>query len=354
MQISLRPFSLTKRTPLTISRGTSAGTVNVLVEVAHEGVVGWGEMAPSSVTGDTAETALADVAGLVDALMPLAPWELERVEDALRAAPTSAVGLDGVGGGSALRAAVEMACHDWLGKRANLPVWTLLGLDLSRTVATSVTVGINPPERAAAQTRDWRERLGARVFKLKLGSPDGIDADKAMFLAVRDAAGDGATLRVDANGGWSVADAQKMIGWLADRGVEYVEQPLVQGDLDGLLALRPAPIPIFVDESVRVAADVPRFVGRVDGVNVKLMKCGGLREALRIVAVARAHGLQTMLGCMGESSLAITAGAQIGAAFDHLDLDSHLNLRDDPFVGARWTDGKVIPGESPGLGVERC
>ncbi len=351
MRVSAEPFVLEKRHALTISRGTNAGTVNLKVVVESEGIEGWGELSPSGVTGDTAETGLSDLEALRPALEALEPWELDRIEAVLRGHKSFAVGLGGIGGGSGLVAAVEIACHDWLGKKANLPVWKLLGLSLTKIQETSVTVGINPPEVAAEQAREWQARTGALCLKIKLGSPAGIDADRAMFEAVREAMLPGTTLRVDANGGWSAETARPMIAWLAERGVEYVEQPLAQGDEANLAKLRPTPVPIFADESVRVAADVVKLIGLADGINVKLMKCGGIGEALRIVAVARAHGLQTMLGCMSESSLGNAAGAHISPLFDHLDLDSHLNLRSDPFVGLGWQDGKVIPSDAPGLGV---
>jgi L-alanine-DL-glutamate epimerase-like enolase superfamily enzyme len=352
MELRTEPLPLTKRNPLTISRGTSGATVNLLVRVCHAGIEGIGELAPSGVTGDSAETGQADLEVLRPKLAGIAPWERERIEVVLRSHKSAALGLNGIGGGSGLIAAVEMACWDWLGKKAGLPVWKLLGLDLSRIAPTSVTVGINPPDVAASQAREWQERTGARHLKVKLGAPAGIEADKAMYAAVQEAARPETVLRVDANGGWSLDDAQKMIPWLAERGVEYIEQPLSQGDEESLSALRPAPVPIFLDETVRVAADVPRVLNLCDGVNVKLMKCGGISEATRIVAVARAHGLQTMLGCMGESSLAIAAGAQVSPLFDHLDLDSHQNLINDPFVGLSWKEGRVTPEETtPGLGI---
>src|SRR5205823_2842854 len=139
---------------------------------------------------------------------------------------------------------------------------------------------------------------------------------------------------------------------LAERGVEFVEQPLARGQEADLPAVRHgSPLPIYVDESVYVAADLPAIVDGADGVNLKLMKCGGLREALRIVHTARAHGLMVMMGCMSESSLAISAAAHLSPLADHLDLDSHLNLRDDPFVGATFETGRVVPNDAPGLGV---
>jgi len=174
----------------------------------------------------------------------------------------------------------------------------------------------------------------------------------AMFMAVHEAAqGSGAALRVDANGGWSLPDARRMMGWLAARGVEYVEQPLVQGTEDQLPELfRDRALPIFVDESCRFAGDIPAFAHCVDGVNLKLMKCGGITEALRIVATARAHGLMTMIGCMGESSVAIAAGASLSALFDYIDLDSHLNLHPDPATGAPFEQGVTLPADRPGHG----
>jgi L-Ala-D/L-Glu epimerase len=354
MLITTERLTLDKITPLTISRGTSASTVNLLVRVEHDGIFGLGEMAPSGATGDTAETAEIDVARFALELNETAPWELARVEAVLRATKSVAIGLNGVGGGGAARAALEIACHDWLGKKLGLPLWQFFGLDLATIARTSVTVGINSPEKAVAQTLDWSSRTGASIFKLKLGSPLGIAADKAMFDAVKAAAGPNAILRVDANGGWSLSDAIVMLAYLADSGVEYVEQPLAQGDEANLAKLRPSPLPIFLDETIRTSTDLPRVAEFIDGVNVKLMKCGGLREAIRIVSVARAFGLKTMLGCMGESSLAITAGAQISPLFDHLDLDSHLNLKNDAFLGASWQDGKVLPSiDAVGLGVAR-
>ena len=192
-----------------------------------------------------------------------------------------------------------------------------------------------------------------RCLKIKLGSPDGIAADQANFEAAATAARPfGVKLRVDANGGWSLEDAKAMLRWLAERGVDYVEQPLVEGAEDKLPELfQGRALPIFVDESCRFAMDVPRVAGCVDGVNLKLMKCGGITEAVRIVAAARAHGLKTMIGCMSESSIAIAAGASIGALFDHIDLDSHLNLDPDPATGLGFVDGIVMPRDVPGHGA---
>ena len=161
-------------------------------------------------------------------------------------------------------------------------------------------------------------------------------------------------LRVDANGGWSLDDAKLMLDWLAERGCDYVEQPLPKGQEDQLPALFACrPLPIFADESCHFAADVEPIADRVDGVNLKLMKCGGITEALRIVDTAREHQLQTMIGCMSESSVAIASGASMGALFDHIDLDSNLNLLDEPVDREmEWTDGawNLAPVHDPNSG----
>lgn len=345
-----RRIELTKRHPLTISRGTITGSTNVIVTVVHDGVFGMGEMAPSDVTGDSAASAEADLAEWSVALHELAPDEFDRIDAAL-----AVVGAPDRG---AVRAALDMACHDWWGRSLGRPVWRLLGLDASRVPPTSLTVGINSAEMIRVVVPEILSRTGARYLKVKLGQSAGIEADQEMFVAAQEAAtlaGFSPHWRVDANGGWDIASAQMMIEWLAERGVIEVEQPLAQGNEDGLrYVYRTTTVPIFADESIRVASDVADFADRIHGVNVKLMKCGGLREGLRIIHTARAHGLKVMIGCMGESSLAISAGAQLAPLVDAVDLDSHLNLVDDPFVGAMYVDGRVRPNDLPGLGVSEA
>jgi L-Ala-D/L-Glu epimerase len=344
MQLAWATFTVNKRFPLTISRGTTAQTVNVWARVEADGIEGWGEASPFGI-GDfrqSTEQILEHLARARPLLEPLHPLERARVEQTLREA----------GIGSAARAAIDLALWDWLGKRTGLALWQMLGLSREAVAPTSVTIGINPPEVAQQRTRDWLELTHARALKIKLGNPAGIEADQAMFEAIRQVAPQGVALRVDANGGWSLQDALTMCRWLAARGVEYVEQPLPRGAEDDLPHLhRESPLPIFVDESCFDSRDVVRLADRVHGVNIKLMKCGGLSEALRMVHTARALGLQVMYGCYSDSSLAITAASQIAPLADHLDLDSHLNLLDDPFIGAELHDGKVIPTRAPGLGV---
>ncbi len=338
MKVAFHALYLKKRFPLRISRGVYEGGDNLFVSVTEGGQTGWGEMAPSAAEG---------AATVSDGQAQLEPFCAGGLESAIHDiwARAHAAGV-----GACALAALDMALWDLRAKQAGMPLYKLLGL-ARRGVVSSLTVGINPPEVARARVPLLLER-GARALKIKLGSTDGIDADKAMFAAVHEAAtGSGAVLRVDANGGWRLSDAQHMMGWLAERGVEYVEQPLVEGAEDQLPELfETRPLPIFVDESCRFSSDIPRFAHCVDGVNLKLMKCGGITEALRIVATARAHGLKTMIGCMGESSVAIAAGASLSALFDYIDLDSHLNLDPDPATGAPFVDGMTLPAEQPGHG----
>ena len=248
-------------------------------------------------------------------------------------------------------AALDIALWDWLSKKARLPLYQMLGLGRPKVV-TSVTVGINPPDVVRERVPLLLNGTSVKSLKIKLGSPEGLEADKAMFAAVAEAAkGYDAKLRVDANGGWDLDQARIMMKWLAGLGVEYIEQPLKKGQEDLLPSLfKDRALPIFVDESCCYSSDIPNWAHAVDGVNLKLMKCGGITEALRIVAVARAFGLQTMIGCMGESSISISAGAALGALFDHIDLDSHLNLAPDPATGAILKDGVLVPLDVPGHG----
>lgn len=330
---------LRKRHPLTISRGTSAGSENLFVFLEAEGCVGIGESAPSTVE----EEGMIDVAqAMLEGLWPrLRELSISEGWAAARDAGLSMPAL----------AALDVARWDWQARRAGLPLYRWFGLALPST-PTSVTVGIGPPDVVFERAREFLERTGARSLKVKLGSPEGVEADRNAFEAARQAAAEhGASVRVDANGGWDPSAAEGMLVWLAERGCEYVEQPLSAGTEADLDRLARRPLPIFVDESVHVSQDLPKIVGKVDGVNVKLMKTGGLTEAVRLVAAARAFGLSTMVGCMGESSVGIAAAASLGALFDHIDLDSHLNLDPDPAAGLALAEGVVLPPEAPGHGA---
>ncbi|PSB00445.1 dipeptide epimerase [Merismopedia glauca] len=344
MQISWTTFTVPKRFPLTISRGTTSLSNNVWVQIEADGIVGWGEAAPFSI-GEHQQTT-AEIVAILEELAPklanILPWERQKIEHLYR--EYSVI--------SAAQAAIDLAVWDWLGKKAKLPLWQLWGLDRSCIVPTSVTIGINPPEVARERVSAWLNLTQAKFFKVKLGNPLGIEADKAMLLAIIEALPPTASLSVDANGGWSVSDAIAMCTWLSQWDIKYVEQPLARGQEADLEALKKASaLPIFADESCFTSQDIPKLADKVDGINIKVMKSGGLTEAIRMIHTAKACGLQIMFGCYSDSSLSNTAAAQLSSLADYLDLDSHLNLLDDPFVGATLQDGRLIPNDLPGLGV---
>lgn len=342
LTVSTRLIELEKRFPLRISRGISYTSKNLFFEVTDGEHVGLGECAPGAGYDET----LAGVAqAFLDQHCPDRELPDVSIHDMWvfwreREIPMPAL------------AALDIALWDLKAKQLHSPLYKMLGLSKWQA-PTSVTIGINPPEITRERVPEILSSTGGKSLKIKLGSPEGIDHDKAHFEAAREAAAPfGPKLRVDANGGWSADTARHMMGWLAERGVDYVEQPLAEGNEDGLPSIfEKRPLPIFVDESCRLSNSIPKWAYCVDGINLKLMKCGGITEALRIVATARAHGLKTMIGCMGESSIAIAAGASIGCLFDHIDLDSHLNLNPDPAQGLTLVDGVVTLSDAPGHGA---
>ncbi|ELR97011.1 dipeptide epimerase [Gloeocapsa sp. PCC 73106] len=335
MQISFDSFTVHKRFPLTISRGTTSQTTNFWIRIEAEGVEGWGE---ASNCGDISE----EVAEISPQLEIFQPWERQKISEFLAEVPIS----------TSFKAALDVALYDWLGKKVGLPLWRLWGLDFSRIVPISVTIGINTPDIAQQRVQDWGKIIDIQLLKVKLGNPEGIAADQEMLLAIRKIVPQ-IPLTVDANGGWSLSDAIAMCQWLAPLGVKYVEQPLAVGEESNLFQLRQAsPLPIFVDESCNDSCDLLRLASDIDGVNLKLMKAGSLSEIMGMIQIARALDKQIMYGCYSDSSLANTAMSHLSPLADYLDLDSHLNLVDDPFVGAKVTAGKLLPPDSPGLGVE--
>lgn len=344
MQITIQPFTVHKRVPLTISRGTSGESTNVWVRIQSEGIEGWGEASPFSV-GDHQQLTpdiLAELQYVVGLLEPYTPFDYQQIEQILKREGLS----------SAPRAALDVALQDWWGQRLGLPLWRLWGLDRQRIQPTSVTVGLNTPEGAQQRLRLWQQLVEVRSLKIKLGHPDGLEADQAMIHALLPLVTGATKISVDANGGWSLSDALKMSHWLAEYRVTYIEQPLPRGQEQDLPALYArSPLPIFADESCFTSHDIPALADRVHGINIKLMKSGGLTEAKRMIATARACGLQVMFGCYSDSVLANTALAHLSPLADHLDLDSHLNLIDDPFQGAVMEHACLMPTTRPGLGV---
>ena len=339
----VRTFTVHKKFALQISRGTTAKSTNIWLRIAAENIEGWGEASPFSIDKGRTDTSslLSQLEAISSQLEPFHPLQRQEIDAKLQQLQVS----------SAIRAAIDMALYDWLGKKANLPLWKIWGLSRDRLVPISVTIGISTPSAAVDRLKDWQNTLEVKLLKLKLGSPAGIEADKAMVEAIRQEAPH-TRLTVDANGGWSFDEAIAMSHWLAERKVEYIEQPLSTAEDDRLSALSVnSTLPIFVDESCFTSADVLRLSNSVAGVNLKIMKTGGLTETMRAIQVAKVCGLKIMFGCYSDSSLANTAMAHLAPYADYLDLDSHLNLKDDPFQGATVIAGCLIPGERSGLGV---
>jgi L-alanine-DL-glutamate epimerase-like enolase superfamily enzyme len=324
------PLDLRLRHTFRIARGASDTRRNLLVEVEEDGLMGRGEAAPIRRYGEDHDSAAA----AVEAMAPrLSDPRLFAVAAARAAVP----------GQSSAEAAVDMALYDLAAQRMGVPVHALLGLDPRDTPLTSFTIGLDTPE---VVERKVKEAADYPILKVKMGTAE----DRQVLEVVR--AASNARLRVDANEGWTPDDALERLEWLHRLGVELVEQPLPAAMLEETRALRKrSPIPFFADESVHRAADIPALAGAFDGVNIKLMKCGGLSEALRMIATARAHGLKVMLGCMIESSLGITAAAHLSPLVDTADLDGNLLLESDPFAGATVKAGRLVLPEAPGLGV---
>jgi len=236
-----------------------------------------------------------------------------------------------------------MALYDLVAKRLNLPLYRLLGLDGKTPLITSYTIGIDTPEKMKKKTKQAKDFL---VYKVKVG----VENDLEMVKAIREVTD--AKIRVDANAGWSAEEALDKIDQIKEYGIEFVEQPIDPKDKAGLKKIREkAEIPIIIDEHLMTSRDIPEFVELCDGINIKLAKCGGIREALRMIHVARAHGLKVMLGCMIESSVGIAAAAHLGSLADFLDLDGNLLVSNDPYEGLRLDKGKLFLSDLPGLGV---
>ena len=341
MKINYHKVLLKKRFPLKISRGVKGDSYNVFVSVEKDGITGWGEAAPGkNENADSPEKVVAELKRLVDTnITGLSIYEIEARARALKIAPCAYAGLD-------------IALWDWTAKKAQMPLYQLLGFPLP-TQPTSMTIGINPPEVVKERISLLLEGNRFKSLKVKLGAPEGVEADKAMFTQVVESSqAYKVKIRVDANGGWDLPTAIHMSKWLAERGVSYIEQPLKEGNEAELAELyKASPLPLYVDESCRFAEQIPQWADAVHGVNFKLMKCGGITEALRIISTAKAFGLKTMIGCMSESSIAIAAGAALSGVLDHIDLDSHYNLYPDLAHGAPLHDGITLPTTNFGHGA---
>ena len=335
MKATAVPMTLELKHPFKIARGEVwTSETCVRMSIAHEGVTGFGEARPSEYYfGETIESVL-EVVQRAEGLLGKDPFLLEDVIDALRSsfpdAPSAVAGLD-------------IALHDLAGKLLGVPLYRFFGLNPLGTPRTSYTLGIDTLDVMLEKLEEAREYP---ILKVKVG----FDGDLEMLRAIRDHTD--AVIRVDANTGWGVDEAIERINEMAQCRIELVEQPIRPRNYDGLRKIREnIDVPLVADEDAMTSADLPALAGCVDAVNIKLMKCGGLREALRMIHVAGALGMKAMLGCMVESSLALTAAAHLSPLTEYADLDMNLLLTNDPFDGLKVRHGKIVLPDRPGVGA---
>ena len=325
IRLDVEPLALPLKHPFAIARSSEVVAQTVLVRLHWNGIEALGESAPSERYG---ENVASVAAGLAQRELGDDPYVLDDLLSGLR--PAEACGLD-------------IALHDCIGKDVDRPLWRLLGLDPSRTPVTSFTIGIAPLDETLAKVRE----VGAHpIIKVKLGKGaelETIDAIRSIYTG---------TIRIDANEAWTPEESLAILHDMARYEIEFCEQPIPAGTPARLRWLRErSPIPIVSDEDAKDARDLPALLGCVDGINVKLVKCGGIRGALEMIHTARAMGFKIMLGCMLESQVLTTAAAHLSPLVDWADLDGPFLTASDPFVGIAYADGKIVLPHGPGLGV---
>lgn len=337
MQLRWRRHTLHCRHRFATARGGIDEKQVLFVELEHQGIVGHGECVPSALYGQSLESSEQALAGLADLL----------ADDPLAIEPILRNAVQQHGQQRAAIAALDGALHDWAGQRLDLPVWRLLGL--SRPAArTTFTIGVASPDEVRTKTAEAVAE-GYDALKVKVG----VASDQENLAIIREQfAG---PLLLDANEAWQPDEAADRIRALAPFRPTLIEQPLSRGQEAACAPLRALGVaPIFVDESCQRPQDIAGLVGHVDGINIKLTKCGGIREALRMIWTARALGLGVMLGCFVSSSLAIAPALTIASLVDYCDLDGHLLLADDPYRGIERTGSRLSLSDAPGLGVARA
>ena len=341
MQLSFRPYPLQLQHTFTVSGCSRSQTPDVIIAITHQGVTGYGEASMPPYLRESIQSVCAflervDISTFDDPL---------RTDDIL----SYVMHLDDDEPNAhnfAAKAAIDIALHDLVGQILGLPLWHLFGLSPERCTYTTYTIGIDTPEVVKQKVREVEGRFGR--LKVKVG----VEGDRELIKSIREVSD--LPLTVDANQGWTSAEeALRQIEWLQTQGVIMVEQPLPKHNLEGLRWLTErSPLPIILDESVQRPDDVVHLKGCCHGINIKLMKCGGLAPARLMVQLARLQGMQVMLGCMTETTCAVTAAAQLAPCADYLDLDGNLLISNDPFRGGMQViDGRVTLQSAPGLGL---
>ena len=336
MKLSFRPYELQLRHTFTVAGNSRNTTPVVLTEIEYEGQTGSGEASMPPYLGESQESVISF----------LNKVDLEQFRDPFMLDDILAY-VDSVEAGNrAAKACVDIALHDLTGKLVDLPLYRLWGINPENTPMTSFTIGIDTPEVVKQKTE---EAARFRVLKVKLGGGN----DREMISAVRSVTD--VPLYVDVNQGWSDKhQALEMIHWLAGQGIEFVEQPLPKDAVDDMAWLTEhSPLPIIADEAFQRLGDVAAFKGVYSGINIKLMKSTGLREAHKMITVARALDMKVMIGCMTETSCAVSAASQLSPLVDWADLDGNLLISNDLYRGMEVLEGKVTLNELPGIGITK-
>ena len=319
----------------TISRNSSCVKENVFVRLEKDGVVGYGEAAPNIRYGETAALTEAAIQKAAEAIEGAELSNTTQVKARLDAL---------IVGQNCAKAALEMAVMDWAAKSRAVPLHRMLGIDTTHMPITSYSIGIDEPEVIKRKTKQAEEFL---ILKIKVGSPN----DEAIIKAIRSVTDK--PIRADANEGWADKEtAVRKIERLAAWGIEFVEQPMPAAMLAETAWVRQrVAIPLIADEAVLSSADIASLTEAYDGINIKLMKAGGIQEAVKMIQIARTLGLKVMVGCMIESSLAVTAAAHLSPLVDWADLDGNLLISDDPFCGVTVAGGRLMLTDRPGIGI---
>lgn len=335
MKLAFKPYDLQLRHVFTIANSSRTTTPVVLTQITYDGVTGYGEASLPPYLGET-QASVMDFLKKVNLEQFSGPFELD---DILTYVDKIAEN------NTAAKASVDIALHDLVGKLMNQPWYKIWGLKQEKTPSTTFTIGIDTDEVVKQKTR---EASPYNILKVKLGR----DTDKQMIEAIRSVTDK--PIAVDANQGWTDKhQALDMIYWLKDRNIVMIEQPMPKYNLDDAAwVTERSPLPIFADESFQRLNDVLRLKGAFSGVNIKLMKCTGMREASKILTVARAANMKVMIGCMTETSCAISAATQLSPAVDWADLDGNLLISNDCFDGVTVIDGKLKLNDLPGIGVK--
>lgn len=336
MKLRFEPYELQLQHTFTVSSYSRTTTPDVQVEIEYDGVIGYGEASMPPYLGHTVES-VCNFLKKVNLEQFSDPFQMEDI----------LTYVDGLSEGDApAKAAVDIALHDLVGKLMGQPWWRIWGLNPAKAPNTTFTIGIDTPEVVREKTLECADRF--KILKVKVG----LDSDEQMIRTIREVTD--LPLAVDANQGWKDrSKALDEIFWLKENGVVMVEQPMAVDRLDDIAWITErSPLPIFADESIQRLKDISGIKGAFSGINIKLMKCTGMREAWKMVQYARAEGMKVMVGCMTETSCAVSAAAQLSPAVDFADLDGNLLISNDRFEGVTVVDGKLTLPDRPGIGLK--